>query len=65
VESQEVVPIEAGAADRWSMVEATMRAVPVVVVKPGKKMLMALLRAVVRAGISPFAESGLDNRTRS
>jgi hypothetical protein len=47
------------------MVEATMRAVPVVVVKPGKKMLMALLRAVVRAGISPFAESGLDNRTRS
>jgi len=39
VESQEVVPIEAGAADRWSMVEATMRAVPVVVVKPGKKML--------------------------
>jgi hypothetical protein len=36
-------PIEARAADRWSMVEATMRAVPVVVVKPGKQMIKALL----------------------
>jgi len=43
VESQEVVPVEARAADRWRMVEATMRTVPVVVVKPGKKMFMAVL----------------------
>jgi hypothetical protein len=43
VESQEVVPVEARTADRWSMVEATMRAVPVVVVKPGKKMFLAVL----------------------
>ena len=60
MESQEVVPIEARAADRGSMVEATMRAVPVVVVKPGKKMLMALLRVLIRAGVSPFAKSSLD-----
>jgi len=43
VESQEVVPIEARAADRWSMVEAAMRTVPVVVVKPGKKMFLTVL----------------------
>ena len=36
VESQEVMPFKARAADRWSMVEATMRSVPVAVVKPGK-----------------------------
>ena len=60
MESQEVVPIKARAADRWSMVEATMRPVPVVVVKPGKKLVMALLRVLIGAGVSPFAESGLD-----
>jgi hypothetical protein len=60
VESQEVVRFKAGAADRWSMVEATMRPVPVVVVKPGKKLVMALLRVQIGPGISPFAESGLD-----
>ena len=60
VESQEVVPIKTRAADRWSMVKATMRAVPVVVVKPGKKMVMALLGVLIGPGISPFAESGLD-----
>jgi hypothetical protein len=38
VESQEVVPIKTGAADRRSMVKTTMRTVPVVVVKPGKKV---------------------------
>lgn len=60
VESQEVVPIKAGAADRRSMVEATMRAVPVVVVKPGKKMFLTLLRVLIQAGISPFAQGGLN-----
>lgn len=48
MESQEVVPIEAGAADRWNMVEAAMRAVPVVVVKPGEKMVVALLGVLIR-----------------
>ena len=60
VESQEVVPFKTGAADRWSMVEATMRAVPVVVVKPRKKLVVALLGVLIGPGISPFAESSLD-----
>jgi len=60
VESQEVVPIEARAADRWSMVEATMRTVPVVVVKPGKKMYLTVLRVSIQAGVGPFAQGGLD-----
>jgi hypothetical protein len=60
VESQEVVPIQTGTADRRSMVEATMRAVPVVVVKPGKKVFMALFRVLIQAGISPFAQGGLN-----
>jgi len=37
VESQEVVPVQARAADRWSMVETTMRTMPVVVAKPGRR----------------------------
>ena len=40
--------------------EATMRAVPVVVVKPGKKVFMALLRVLVQAGVSPFVQGGLN-----
>jgi hypothetical protein len=56
VESQEVVPIEAGASDRWSVVEATMRTVPVVVVKPGKKMFLTVLRVLIQAGIGPFTQ---------
>jgi hypothetical protein len=60
VESQEVVPIEARAADRWSMVEATMRAVPVVVVKPRKKMFLTVLRVLIQAGVCPFTQGGLD-----
>ena len=60
MESQEVVPIEARAADRWSKTKATMRTMPVVVVKPGDELGMTLLRVWTRAGISPFPESGLD-----
>src|SRR6185437_301786 len=60
VESQEVVPIEARAADRWSMVEATMRTVPVVVVKPGQKMFLTVLRVSIQAGVGPFAQGGLN-----
>ena len=60
VESQEVVAIETRAADRWSMVEATMRTVPVVVVKPGKKMFVTVLRVLIQAGVSPFAQGGLN-----
>src|SRR6185312_8926816 len=60
VESQEVVPIEARASDRWSMVEATMRTVPVVVVKPGQKMFLTVLRVSIQAGVGPFAQGGLN-----
>ena len=60
VESQEVVPDQARAADRWSMVETTMRAMPVVVVKPGLELIIAMLGSGINTGVSPFAQSGLD-----
>ena len=59
-ESQEVVPIEARAADRWSMVETTMRTMPVVVMKPGEHVVIALARGLIRAGIDPLPKSSLD-----
>jgi hypothetical protein len=42
------------------MVEATMRTVPVVVVRPGKKMLVTVLRVLIQAGICPFTQGGLN-----
>jgi hypothetical protein len=60
VESPEVVPFKTRAADRWSMVEATMRPVPVVMVKPGKELVVALLRVLIEGGVGPFAKNGLD-----
>jgi hypothetical protein len=45
------------------MVEAAMRAVPVVVVKPGKKVFLTLLRVLIQAGVSPFAQCGLNKRS--
>src|SRR5213595_1495933 len=47
VESQEVVLFKTRAADRWSMVETTMRSMPVVVVKPGQKLSQALLGVLI------------------
>jgi hypothetical protein len=38
----------------------TMRAMPVVVVRAGKKMLMVLLGVLIEAGIGPFAKSRLN-----
>jgi hypothetical protein len=60
VESQEVVAVQARAADRRSMVETTMRPVPVVVVKPGLELVIAMLGSWINTGVSPFAQSGLD-----
>ena len=60
MESQEVVAVQARAADRWSMVETTMRTMPVVVMKPGLKLVIAMLGSWVNTGISPFAQSGLN-----
>ena len=60
MESQEVVLFKTRAADRWSMVETTMRPMPVVVVKPGQKLSQALLGVLISTSVSPFAQSGLD-----
>src|SRR5579863_6797847 len=37
-----------------------MRAMPVVVMKPGRHLRVALLRVLIGTGIDPFAEGGLD-----
>ena len=42
------------------MVETTMRPVPVVVVKPGLELVIAMLGSGINTGVSPFAQSGLD-----
>jgi len=60
VESQEVVAVQARATDRRSMVETTMRPVPVVVVKPRLELVIAMLGSGINASVSPFAQSGLD-----
>ena len=60
MESQEVVAIQARAADRWSMVETTMRTMPVVMVKPGLELVIAMLGSGINTGVSPFAQSGLN-----
>ena len=41
--SQEVVDVESGAADRWQLVEASMWAMPVVVMDPPEEVLISLL----------------------
>ena len=60
MESQEVVPIEARAADGRSMVETTMRTMPVVVMKPRGELIVALLGIEISARVDPFSESGLN-----
>ena len=60
VVAQEVVPVEAGAADRWSMIETSMRTVPVVLVDPGRQLDGADLGVVVGTSVGPFAKGGLD-----
>jgi len=40
---QHVVPIEAGTRDGWSTAEASMRAVPVVVMEPAREVRRAFL----------------------
>jgi hypothetical protein len=42
------------------MPQTSMGAVPVVEVHPGAKLLGALFRTLINAGVSPFAEGGLD-----
>ncbi len=60
VVSQQVVPVQTGTSDRWSLVETSMRAVPVVVMQPAGYLVSGLLGVLVSASIGPFAQSGLD-----
>jgi hypothetical protein len=60
VVSQEVVPVETGTADGRSVVETSMRAMAVVLVKPAGQVLSALIGVIVGPGVSPFPQRGLD-----
>ena len=54
MESQQVVLIKTSATDGSSTVETTMRAVPVVVVKPVGELSVAFARIQIGTGVSPF-----------
>jgi hypothetical protein len=60
VEAQEVVLIEASAADGRRQTEASMRSVPVVLVDPGSEVLFSFGGVLEGAGVGPFAQGGLD-----
>src|SRR6266536_3540721 len=49
-----------GAADWWSVVEATMGSVEVVVGGPGLEVLVAFVGVLPVFGVGPFAQGGLD-----
>jgi len=57
---QQVVPVETGTADGRSVIQTSMRAMPVVLMEPARELESAGLRVVVRAAVGPFPESGLD-----
>ena len=57
---QQVVPVETGTADRWCVVQTSMRTVPVVLMEPGRKLGGTGLGVIVSATVSPFAQRGLD-----
>jgi acetyl-CoA carboxylase beta subunit len=54
--AQEVVPVETGAADGWSVIQTSMRAVPVVLVDPSGQFAGADFGVVVGTSVGPFAE---------
>ena len=58
--SQEVVNIEAGPGDGRFLVEASMRAMPVVAVDPGSELSEAFGGVLVEPDVGPFADGGLD-----
>jgi hypothetical protein len=64
VVAQEVVPVEAGAAHRWSVIQTSMRTVPVVRVDPARQFGGADLGVVVGTSVGPFAEGGLNEAFR-
>ncbi len=51
---QQVVPVETGTTDGWSVVQTSMRAVPVVLMEPDGELGGAHLGVVVGAAIGPF-----------
>src|SRR5271155_520450 len=64
VVSQEVVNIQAGTGHGWTLVETSMRSMPVVLVDPRKEMAAALGGVLVEAGGSPLADGSLDEAFR-
>src|SRR2546425_12416343 len=64
VVAQEVVPIQTSPADGRSVIETSMRPVPVVLVQPGGKLGGAKPRVVIGASISPLPQRGLDKAFR-
>src|SRR3989454_12671302 len=58
VVAQEVVPIQTSRADGRSVIETSMRAVPVVLVQPGGNLGGAKPRVVIGASISPLPQRG-------
>ena len=57
---QQVVPVETGTTDGRSVIQTSMRAVPVVLMKPARQFDGALLRVVVSTTVGPFPQRGLD-----
>src|SRR6266849_7760889 len=51
-------------ADGRSVAETTMRTREVVVVEPGRKLLVAFFRRGVMTGVGPFAQGRLDEAFR-
>lgn len=64
VGAQEVVPIEAGAADWDIEVEASMGAVEVVVMQPEVELDLPFERVLARECIGPFPQRDLDEAFR-
>ena len=61
---QEVVDIESGTADGWFLIEASVGTMPVVLVDPGSEMAKAFGGVLIETGVSPLADSGLDETLR-
>ena len=64
VEPQQVVLGQAEATDRCLCFQATMWPMPVVAMEPIDEFGRPLIRCVVGASISPFAERGLNEALR-
>ena len=57
---QQVVPLKTGTADGRSVIQTSMRTMPIVLMEPARQFESALLGVVVSATVGPFAQSGLD-----